>query len=152
MRTCTLLLLLSLLPLTACGGGNECTVDTTYNPTIDPANFVADVTNPLFPLVPGSQFVYMAGDEHVQVDVTTTRRTILGISTIEVHDVATIAGDITEDTLDWYAQDRDGNVWYMGEDTKELDHGTVTSTEGSWEGGVDGAHPGIVIPAAPIPD
>lgn len=145
--------LLSLLLICGCGGGgDECTVDTSYHPTIDAANFVDGVTNPLFPLTPGTQFVYESADEHIQVDVTTTRKTILGISCIEVHDVASVAGSMTEDTLDWYAQDRDGNVWYMGEDTKELDHGTVTSTDGSWEAGIDNAKPGIIIPATPIPN
>jgi len=151
MRTHHLVLSLALCSCSG-GGADECTVDPTYNPTIDPASFVDGVTNPLFPLTPGTQFVYESANEHIQVDVTTVRRTILGISCVEVHDVASVNGSITEDTLDWYAQDRDGNVWYMGEDTKELDHGTVTSTEGSWEAGVDSAKPGIIIPAAPTPN
>jgi hypothetical protein len=61
----------------------------------------------------------------------------------------TVAGEIHEDTFDWYAQDVDGNVWYMGEDTKEYEDGKVSSTEGSWEAGVDGALPGIIMPADP---
>jgi hypothetical protein len=54
-----------------------------------------------------------------------------------------------EDTLDWYAQDTFGNLWYLGEDTKEYDNGKVVSTEGSWEAGADGAQPGIILPADP---
>ena len=56
-----------------------------------------------------------------------------------------------EDTLDWYAQDADGNIWYMGEDTKEYKNGKVSSTKGSWEAGVDGAQAGIIVPAHPQP-
>jgi hypothetical protein len=68
-----------------------------------------------------------------------------------VHDVATSNGQVQEDTYDWYVQDDQGNVWYMGEDTKEYQNGKVTSTEGSWQGGVDGAQPGVLIPAHPNP-
>jgi hypothetical protein len=49
----------------------------------------------------------------------------------------------------WYAQDRDGNVWSFGEDTKELEGGKVVKTEGSWEAGKDGALPGIIMEADP---
>ena len=57
--------------------------------------------------------------------------------------------DLTEATFDWYAQDNEGNVWYMGEDSKEYENGEVVSTEGSWEAGVDGAKPGIIMKADP---
>ena len=66
-----------------------------------------------------------------------------------VHDVLTEDGEVTEDTYDWYAQDAEGNLWYLGEDTKEYENGKLKSTEGSWEAGVDGAQPGIIIPAHP---
>jgi hypothetical protein len=73
----------------------------------------------------------------------------MGVDTIVVHDVATNEdGDVVEDTYDWYAQDSAGNVWYFGEDTTSFDEGT-TSKKGSWEGGVDGALPGIVMQADP---
>ena len=58
-------------------------------------------------------------------------------------------GELVEDTFDWYAQDTDGNVWYLGEDSKEYEDGEVVSTEGSWEAGVDGALAGIIMKAAP---
>ncbi len=66
-----------------------------------------------------------------------------------VHDQVIVKGDLVEDTFDWFAQDSAGNVWYFGEDTKELDHGQVISTEGSWEAGVDNAQAGIFMPATP---
>jgi hypothetical protein len=149
MRSLTRLLCLLVAPLTGCGG-DECMLDTSYDPAIDPARFTATVDNPLFPLVPGTRLVYIGGDERVEVTVTTERRTILGISTVVVRDTATVNGAVIEDTFDWYAQDLDGNVWYMGEDTKEYEQGKVVSTEGSWEAGVDGAKPGILIPAVPV--
>jgi hypothetical protein len=127
----------------------DCAVDTTYHPDLDPSEFGGAVDHPLFPLVPGTVFTYVAGDEEVIVTVTSATRTILGITATEVHDVASVDGEVVEDTLDWYAQDDDGNVWYLGEDTKELERGVVVSTAGSWEAGVGGAQPGIIMPATP---
>ena len=124
-----------------------------YDWTIDPANFVPGVDNPYFPLEPGTVLVYEGQSdgerEVVTIHVTDRTKEILGVSSVVVRDTVTVAGEIHEDTFDWYAQDVDGNVWYMGEDTKEYEHGKVSSTEGSWEAGVDGALPGIIMPAAP---
>ena len=119
-----------------------------YNPVIDPADFVAGVTNPYFPLEPGTTFHYASQSEDIDVTVTHDTKTILGVVCTVVHDVVREDGEITEDTFDWYAQDRDGNVWYFGEDTKAFDNGHV-STEGSWEAGVDGAKPGIAVEGQP---
>ena len=80
--------------------------------------------------------------------VTSDTKLILGVPCTVVHDVVKVNGKITEDTYDWYAQDKHGNVWYFGEDTKSYDNGHV-STEGSWEAGVDGAKPGIIMFANP---
>ncbi len=71
---------------------------------------------------------------------------------VVVHDLVTIHGTntILEDTLDWYAQDKDGTVWYFGEDTKSYENGVgPADTEGSWEAGVNGAKPGIIMYADP---
>lgn len=137
--------------LAACGGEEDsCTSDPTYDPAIDPTGFAAEVTNPLFPLPVGARWVYEGGGETIEVTVTSERRTILGISATVVHDVASIDGEIIEDTLDFYAQDDDGNVWYLGEETAELENGVIVSTEGSWQAGVDNAKPGILIPAVPV--
>lgn len=85
----------------------------------------------------------------VEVTVTNDTRDILGISATVVHDIVTQDGAAIEDTYDWYAQDVSGNIWYLGEDTKEYENGVVVSTEGSWEAGVDGAQAGVVVPANP---
>ena len=76
-------------------------------------------------------------------------REVFGIETRVVHDVVTEDGALVEDTFDWYAQDADGNVWYFGEETKEFEDGKVATTAGSWEAGVDGAQPGVLVPADP---
>lgn len=113
----------------------------------------ARIDNPWFPLRPGRSFVY-AGTEDGRParDVATvTRETkkILGVTCAVVHDRLFLSGKPAEETLDWYAQDEDGNVWYFGEATRELEDGRVTSTEGSWQAGVHGAEPGIVMEATP---
>jgi hypothetical protein len=124
-----------------------------YSPKIDPANFVATIDNPYLPWTVGSRWVYRGesdGERERNVVVVTNRhKTIMGIEATVVHDRVYSGDELKEDTLDWYAQDRDGNVWYLGEDTKELEGGKVTGTEGSWQAGVDGALPGIVMPADP---
>lgn len=122
---------------------------------LDPADFTGPVDNPYWPMAPGSRWVYTETDPDgtelvVEVNVTDETKTILGIDAVVVHDVVTENGEVKEDTLDWYAQDDDGNVWYLGEDTKEYEGGEVVSTEGSWEAGVDGAQPGIIMPAHPV--
>jgi len=123
---------------------------------LDTADFVAEVDNPYWPMVAGNRWVYNETDAEgnemqVEVTVTNDKKNILGISATVVHDVVTLTqdGSVKEDTLDWYAQDVDGNIWYLGEDTKEYENGVVVSTKGSWEAGVDGAQPGIMVPANP---
>ena len=121
---------------------------------MDPANFVAEIDNPYWPMKPGSTWTYMETDadgEEMQVEVTVTsdKKQILGISATVVHDVVSKDGEVLEDTFDWYAQDVDGNIWYMGEDTKEYENGELVTTEGSWEAGVDGALAGVLLPGSP---
>jgi hypothetical protein len=121
---------------------------------IDPDNFVSQVDNPYFPLEPGTTLIYRGETEGVptrnETYVTYDTKVILGVTCTVVHDQAFEEGALVEDTFDWYAQDVDGNVWYFGEDTKELDeNGNVISTEGSWEAGVDGAQAGIIMLADP---
>ena len=121
---------------------------------LNPADFVAEIDNPYWPMAAGSRWVYNATDAEgnelqVEVTVTNDKKDILGISATVVHDVVTQDGSVLEDTLDWYAQDVDGNIWYLGEDTREYENGVVVSTEGSWEAGVDGAQAGIVLSADP---
>jgi hypothetical protein len=123
--------------------------------SLDPANFSADITNPYWPMKPGTRWIYRGVEEGkspediVVVVTTATKKLANGITTRQVRDTARSEGQIIEDTVDWYAQDSDGNVWYMGEQTAEFENGKIVSREGSWEAGKDGAMPGIIIPAQP---
>jgi hypothetical protein len=122
---------------------------------LDPADLVATVDNPYWPMAPGSRWVYRetdgrGGEQRVEVTVTDETKTILGVEATVVHDVVTEDGEVIEDTYDWFAQDRWGNVWYLGEATTEYEAGKAT-TAGSWEAGVDGAEAGIVMPGSPEP-
>jgi hypothetical protein len=126
-----------------------------YSPTIDPAKFVKRIDNPRLPLLPGASWAYEEIEDgetqHVEVKVTDEQKTVMGVPVLVVSDVVSSAdGKPIEVTADWFAQDTDGNVWYMGEDTKEYKENGKVNTKGSWEGGVDGAQPGIVMPAKPV--
>jgi len=129
---------------------SSCELDETYHPDINPADFSTTIDNPFLPLVPGTVFTYEGGGETIVVEVTDETREVMGVTCVVVRDTVRVDGEIVEDTYDWFAQDLAGNVWYFGEDTQEFEDGEV-STEGSWEAGVSGAQPGIVMPAAPMP-
>ncbi len=122
-----------------------------YAPTIDPAEFVAPADNEFFPLTPGTTWIYeeAGGNERVAVHVTRETREVMGVPCVVVHSREYEGDELTEETWDWYAQDQDGTVWYFGEDTREYDAGEVVSTGGSWEAGVDGALPGIIMQGTP---
>ena len=148
-----LVLVLLLLPVSgAIGKPGHRSRATKAVPT--PRGWVAEVTNPYFPLRPGTTFHYAGETDGIpttdDMEVTRQTKVILGVRCTVVHDRVYTDGVLSEDTLDWYAQDTTGNVWYFGEDTKELDsNGNVTSTEGSWLAGVNGAHQGILMEAHP---
>jgi hypothetical protein len=146
----------------ACAGGPPTVepsgVDGLVVPTPTPApgDFVDGVDNPLLPLVPGRVLTYRAtgedGPQRITVRVTDRTRVVQGVPTVVVHDRVTDArGRVVEDTYDWYAQDRAGNVWYFGEDTRSFGAhgGGRPDTAGSWEAGVDGAEAGLAMPAHP---
>jgi hypothetical protein len=124
-----------------------------YDPVIDPANFVDRIDNPYFPLTPGTNFIYEGqspqGLVHTEFFVTHNTKQILGVTTVEIHDTVTTNGELTEDTLDWLAQDKDGNVWYFGENTMELIGGRPTTLAGTFVAGENSARPGIVMKAHP---
>ena len=146
-------------PVSACGddGEQEAVIDPgdggDYAPVVDPAAFVETIDNPYLPLIPGSRWVYEGIEdgemERIEVVVTDERRDVMGISAVVVRDTVSEDGEVIEDTYDWFAQDGDGNVWYLGEDSREYEDGELVGTEGSWEAGVDGALPGIVMLAEP---
>jgi hypothetical protein len=126
-----------------------------YSPSIDPANFVATVNNPYWPLKPGTAFRYRGtrGKTPQTDDEVVTHQTkeILGIRCTVVRDTVSEHQRPIERTLDFYAQDEQGNVWYLGEDSFELKHGRFVKASDSWRSGVNGAKPGIIMPANPRP-
>ena len=146
--------------LVACGddesnGGSS--LPTGSEPAkLDPAEFTADITNPYWPMSVGSKWVYKEldpeGDLRVVVTVTDqTKQIANGVEARVVHDEVSRGGEPVEITDDWYAQDADGTIWYLGEDTAEYENGKVVSREGSFEAGVDGAEPGVIMPGDPQP-
>lgn len=130
--------------------------DQPYNVTIDPADFEdTNITgNDFFPIVPGSTLIYEGDDEgaviRVEEEYTTDTKVIMGVTCVVVNAREYEDGVLVEDTFDWYAQDKDGNMWYFGEASQDIEDGEVVSTAGSWEAGVDGALPGIIMLANPI--
>jgi hypothetical protein len=127
-----------------------------YSPKIDPSNFVASVNNPYWPLKPGTTFHYegVRGTTPQTDDETVTNqtKTIIGIPSTVVDDVVSEHGKAVERTRDYYAQDKWGNVWYMGEDSFETNsQGKMVRASDSWLSGVKGGEPGIIMPANPKP-
>jgi hypothetical protein len=148
---------IAVAAIAALWASNASAAGQPSSPTFDPDNFVAIVNNPYYPLPVGRTLVYSGvKDGQTQRDtVTITNQTkvILGVTATVVSDVADHNGAILEKTSDWYAQDKQGNVWYLGEDTVHYLANGKGDTSGSWEAGVNGAVPGIIMEANPqIPD
>jgi hypothetical protein len=152
--------LIALLALAACSsptptGGALPQGDDPV--TLDPADFSTTIDNPYWPMAPGTRWTYRETDLDgsvltAVVTVTFDTRLIAnGVTARVVRDTVYRGDEIIEDTFDWYAQDTAGAIWYLGEDTAEFENGAVSSTQGSFEAGIDGALPGIIIPADPQP-
>jgi hypothetical protein len=139
-------------PPAATAARNPAAMDAAvpYQPAIDPVDFVDVIDNPYWPLTPGTSYEFKGGGEQIKVVVTSERRTVMGVSTIVVSDKVFADGKLAEDTSDWYAQDRAGNVWYFGEATLSFEDDPAGDPAGSWEAGVDGAQPGVVMLADPL--
>ncbi len=156
-----------LVLLAGCGGTDERTTQAqpgrdlpqgSEPVDLDPTGFTIEIDNRYWPMVPGTRWTYLEIDEEgkeLQVVVTVsteTKKIANGIIARVVRDTVTEDDELIEDTFDWYAQDAEGNIWYLGENTAEFDGGKVTSRAGSFEAGVDGALPGIIMPTDPVGD
>jgi hypothetical protein len=128
------------------------TTQQAYAPHINPSDFTTKIDNKYFPLKPGTTFVYQGNSgrnpERDVMSVTHSTKKVMGVKCVVVDDRVLAHGKLTEKTFDWYAQDKKGNVWYFGENSKEYKNGKV-STGGSWEAGKNGAKPGIIMQAHP---
>jgi hypothetical protein len=157
-----LLGVVSVLAVAGCGDSHKTTtglkppswaITGRYAPSIHRGNFVRVVRNPYFPLIPGTHYHYVGhkGRARQSDDMVVTQRTkrVLGIRCTVVSDTVSQHGRPIERTFDWYAQDRHGNVWYMGEDSLERHHGRFVKASDSWKAGVHGAKPGIIMPGHP---
>jgi hypothetical protein len=149
MARLSVLLVVAVL-VGGCGGDDEDALPQGGDPVdIEPARFSAEIDHPFWPMAPGTVWIYREGEQRVEVTVTDRTRSVMGVETRVVHDLVTENGVPVEDTFDWYAQDDDGNLWYFGEDTTEFEEGEPAGHAGAWEAGVNGALPGIVLPAEP---
>jgi hypothetical protein len=138
-----------IMLLAGCASSSSQQENKAYTPHINPAEFTTTIDNEYFPMKPGTIFLYKGGTERDQMTVTSHTKKVMGVECVVVDDRAWEGGQLVEQTYDWFAQDNKGNVWYFGEDTKEYESGKVVSTKGSWEAGVDGAKPGIIMQADP---
>jgi hypothetical protein len=157
-------LVLALAALAGCGDDPAATSDKpgpslpqgSASVAMDPSRFTPDIDHEYWPMEPGTRWTYRETDEEgavLEVVVTVsseTREIANGITARVVRDTVTEGGSIIEDTFDWYAQDADGTVWYLGEDTAEFEDGRLTTRAGSFEAGVDGALAGVIMPASPV--
>jgi hypothetical protein len=124
-----------------------------YDPVIDPKNFTTTIDNPYFPLLPGKTFTYLNRNGRIKdvFAVTYDTRVINRVTCVQVHDSVYTNGELTEDTLDFFAQDREGNVWYFGENTAEFENGLLATIEGSFLSGLNHDKAGIIMKAHPAP-
>jgi len=142
------------LLLVSAGGLAAVVLAVTASAQHQGRSFSAHVTNPWFPLEPGTRYVYKDRESGLTgrdvVTVTHHVRVIQGAPSRAVHDNLFLHGKLRERTIDYYTQDNRGTVWYFGENTAELDeHGHVTSRGGTWLAGKDGAKAGIFMPSRP---
>jgi hypothetical protein len=145
---------LVVLAAVSCSSSNEpqtCKPNAAgYAPVIDPADFSTTIDNKYLGYLPGTmaRYVQSSGDV-VETDVMSETKVVMGVTCRVVHDfLKSKTGELLEDTYDYYAQDKAGNVWYFGEDTKAF-VGSQVSTAGAWLAGVACARPGIVMKASP---
>lgn len=139
----------------AAGRGGHPVKAGGYRPRIDPAAFQTTIDNPYYPLIPGTtrKLIERSGRDSSENEITVTHDTkvVMGVTCVVVRDVVREKGKVKEDTYEWFAQDKQGTVWYFGEDTREFGPGGRVSTEGSWEAGVGKAQPGVIMWANPAP-
>jgi hypothetical protein len=155
INTPTVLAVTAASAFAGCGSSGDSASTSWSPPAIDPSSFVSRVDNPYLPLAPGTTLRYrgvMKDGTTPQVDtfaITHQKRIVMGVPCTVVRDTVTSRGRPVERTYDWFAQDRQGNVWYMGEETQELKHGRFGKMIDSGPAGRNGAQPGLMMEAHP---
>jgi hypothetical protein len=144
------LFLMLLLLLAACASPAR----DSYTVSLAADDFVPRIDNPYLPYIPGSKWVYEATledgtGERNEIEVLQETRDVNGVAATVVHDTVYVDGQLVEETYDWYAQDKDSNVWYLGEEVDNYENGVLVDHAGSWEWGVNGALPGVIMWADP---
>jgi hypothetical protein len=128
-------------------------VEGKYAPKIVPANFVKQFSNPYFPMIPGTTFTYEGktekGNERNEVTITTKTKKILGVTCAVVSGSIYLDDKLAEKTSGWYAEDKNGNIWFFGQDARQYKDGKTAGSGGSWQAGLKGAQPGIIMQARP---
>ena len=123
----------------------------TYDPVVNPADFATKIDNPFFAMPVGKKMFFEKrtdeGLERIEITITGEKRKIMGVDTFVYLDREFLNGELTEETRDYIAQDKDGNVWYFGEDVSNYENGKFKDNAGAWIAGVDGAKPGYWIKA-----
>ncbi|MEA2550322.1 MAG: hypothetical protein QOE25_91 [Actinomycetota bacterium] len=147
----------ALLTLGSAHASQKTAAAHVYEPVLDPANFVSVIDNPYYPLPVGRTLIYTGIKDGLTqretVNVTSDTRVIEGITATALSDISKHKGTLLEKTTDWYAQDKQGNVWYLGEDTKAYSPNGHVDTSGSWVAGINDGEPGIIMEANPqVPD
>jgi len=133
---------------------NNPKISGDYNPTVQPADFVSVIDNLYLTLKPGVVWVYAGKDDHrkstrIEEEVTSHTKLILGVATTVVKKRVWQQNELVNEASEWYAQDKDGNVWSFGKESKKMKNGGIIDTTNSWEAGRNGAKPGIVMKAYP---
>lgn len=127
--------------------------EEAYNPTINPADFSTKITNPWFTMPVGKKMYFESktedGFETTRIEITGKTRTVMGVETLEYWDRVYLDGKLKEETHDWIAQHKDGDIWYFGEDVDNYEKGKLKDHHGSWIAGENGALPGIWVKADP---
>lgn len=156
LRSLTVTMVILVIIIVSCKEDDPGTkiFDMDYMSYIYPENFVGTINNQFLVLTPGSTFIYTGeteeGTERVEVEVLSETRVVMGIICVVVRDREFLENELIEDTHDWFAQDKDGNVWYFGEEVDNYEDGVIANHYGSWEAGVDGAQPGIIMLGNPV--
>jgi hypothetical protein len=144
--------------IAACGLLGESRYDPEFDAEAFDGNFAKlTLPNPYFPLTIGHRWEYRGGTEVNTLEVLNQTKLVDNVTCIVVRDLVSVKGRLAEATDDWYAQAKDGNVWYCGEEVKDYETfrgdrpraPELVSIDGSFKAGRNGDKPGVIFRATP---